>query len=79
MNHTVISFQLGITPEQKPALVMTFDNGESQTILFSLDSAKQLGWGLAELCERLTPSTAFADGTNVGDGCSLSLSPPKED
>ena len=78
MNPTVRNIDIGLIGGQ-PAITLTLDNDMKQTIAFTLDSAKRLSWQLAGLCERLSTSTHPGDGTTVGDGCSVSLSPPKEE
>lgn len=79
MNATVRTIQVGVAPDGRPAVTLTLDNDTHQTIIFSLETAKTLSWGLAGLCERLTTLQPFSDSTGVADGCSVSLQPPKED
>jgi len=75
---TVRAIQIGLSLDRRPAVTLQYDSGKQHTIIFSLPIAKQLSWGLADLCERLTPHEP-GDGTSVGEGCSISLTPPKED
>lgn len=78
MNQTVRNIEIGLLGD-KPALTLHLDNDETQTIIFTLAIAKSLSWGLAGLCERLTPVAYPGDGASASDGCSVSLQPPKED
>ena len=79
MNETVRHIAIGVTSDGKPAVTLSYDSGHAHTITFSLSTAKQLSWGLADLCERLSPATGPGDGAAASDGCSISLSPPKEE
>ena len=78
MTPTVRQIEVTLVNNQ-PALVLYLDTSHTQTIVFTLETAKKLSWSLAGLCERLSASQHPGDSTTVGDGCSVSLSPPKEE
>lgn len=78
MSPTVQKIEIGLANGQ-PAVTLHLDNDTSQTIVFTPDSAKKMCWNLINLCERFTSATAPSDITAVGDSCSVSLSPPKEE
>lgn len=79
MNQTVRNIEIGIVND-KPAFTLHLDNDTTQTIIFSLEIARKLSWGLISLCERLTPPEKLpGDNMSVNDGCSIGIQPPKED
>lgn len=78
MNPTVRHIEIGLVGD-RPSITLHLDNGAAQTIIFSLEAARELSWGLAGLCERMTPSRSSRDHTATTDNCSIALQPPKEE